>query len=239
MSIAVVGALREEIAPLTRLLADQRPAPVGRSLHCRAAGRDVHLMAAGDGMAKARRAAEELLEAVQPRVLICLGLAGGLTEDLEVGQLVLADRVVGETSGGVFSCPESRWRSRAMDRGAATATLVSADVIACRRADRRRLAGLANATPAAVDLESAGWAAAATTAGIPFIVLRGISDSFDEELPLDFESLRDSSGSVDRRRVIAAALKTPRALPGLLRLRRRLHGVSRDLATWAAEVVAA
>jgi adenosylhomocysteine nucleosidase len=240
MRVAVVAALPEEIAPLARRLADAKPQPVGRWIECAIEDREICLMSCGDGARSAHRSVRALLAATQPQVLIGIGSGGGLSANLAVGDLMVADRVLDEASGRAFAPGGSRWLERGRAAGTLRrGTIVSAEAIAWRREDKIRLARLASSTSAVVDLESGAWAAVATEAGVPFVIVRGVSDALDETLPLDFERLRNGDGSVDRQRVLWAACRRPRALRGLLDLRRRLRTLAAELAAWSVEVIAA
>jgi len=76
--------------------------------------------------------------------------------------------------------------------------------------------------PAVVDLESFGCVAVAAAAGVPWLVLRAVSDTASEALPGLLNRCRDEGGAIKRGRVARALLREPRALPTLLALRRRV-----------------
>ena len=56
---------------------------------------------------------------------------------------------------------------------------------------------------------------------VPFLIVRSITDLFDEDLPLDFNLCRDSDGRVKSTKVMKAALLNPGSFTGLLELRKR------------------
>jgi len=84
--------------------------------------------------------------------------------------------------------------------------------------------------PVAVDLETAAYARVAAGRGVPYAVVRAISDGADEELPLDFERYRRPDGTLDRARVLRHALGHPATLAPLWRLKRRMDLCSQRLA---------
>lgn len=237
MRIAVVAALAEEIGPLARRLKASGPPASGHWLRCDVGAREVFLAVTGDGPRKARQSARELLRAVEPDVLVGIGAAGGLTGVFRVGDLLLADRIVDEASGRVFEMPSTQWSQKARINGVTRGTVVTARAIASSPSDKARLARLVGKGPAVVDLESAPWAESAEELGVPFVGLRGVSDTAGETLPLDFELLRDREGSVDRRRVLWTACRRPTVWPDLWRLRRRLQAVAEALASACTEVI--
>ena len=75
---------------------------------------------------------------------------------------------------------------------------------------------------AVVDLESAIYAEMARAAGIPWLVVRAVSDTASEELPELLNRARDSGGAVRRTQVLRGLLGDPRALTRLLTLRGRV-----------------
>ena len=72
-----------------------------------------------------------------------------------------------------------------------------------------------------VDMESTAIAGVCARRGLPFLIVRSITDLLDEDLPLNFNLYRGEDGRVVSARVVKAALLRPRALSGLMELRRR------------------
>jgi adenosylhomocysteine nucleosidase len=75
---------------------------------------------------------------------------------------------------------------------------------------------------AVVDLESAIYAEVARSAGIPWLVVRAVSDTASEGLPELLNRARDSGGAVRRTHVLRGLLGDPRAITRLLALRGRV-----------------
>src|SRR5262249_4744479 len=74
---------------------------------------------------------------------------------------------------------------------------------------------------AAIDMESAAIAGKAAAWGVPFQCVRAVSDTAEENMPLDFNLYRDSAGRFSRPRIAMAALARPfTRVPALLRLER-------------------
>ncbi len=232
-AVAIVSAMAEELAPLARRLARPRRARV-RGLavrHGELCGRQVCLAVAGEGGRLAAAALERLLSEVRLEALLGIGVAGGLTADLAAGDRVASRRVV-SAGAAILEPPEWEWSERlARMEGLRGGTVVTVNDIAHRPADKRRLAvRLQLEECAVIDLESAAWAAAAAGRGLPWLVLRSVSDALDEELPLDFNRFRRADGSVSRARVAARALLRPKLIGELDRLRRRVDESATALA---------
>jgi adenosylhomocysteine nucleosidase len=83
---------------------------------------------------------------------------------------------------------------------------------------------------AVVDLESAIYAEVARAAGIPWLVVRAVSDTASEGLPELLNRSRDSGGAVRRTQIVRGLLGDPRAIPRLLALRGRVVRCAEALA---------
>lgn len=235
---AVVAALPEEIGPLLARLEGGRRERRRRSVWRGAlAGREVVVACTGDGGAAAERGATALLAEHRPSLLLGLGVAGGLSPDLEAGALVASREV---------RAGERRWQAdaellrRALGSGRAVAgVLTTSERVVDAVEAKRRLWHEHRRSPAlAVDLESASWAAAASGARVPWLVVRAISDGAHEALPLPFGRLAGPGGQVARTRVAAHLALRPWRLPATLALRRRVRVLAGDLAELALEVLA-
>ncbi|OLB24726.1 MAG: hypothetical protein AUH95_02335 [Nitrospirae bacterium 13_2_20CM_2_63_8] len=87
----------------------------------------------------------------------------------------------------------------------------------------------------AVDLESAAIARAAHVVGVPFLLVRAVSDRADEDLPMDFNLWLGPWGRV---RGVAHLLRRPSIIRSLLRMRRYVEYGSQNLARFFAALVA-
>ncbi|HXN34049.1 MAG TPA: hypothetical protein VN894_19415 [Polyangiaceae bacterium] len=230
---AVVASLPEEIAPLRSLLTEIGRVRTGALLveSGRLGGRWVALSATGDGAGNARVGIAELLAASRPSALVVIGVAGGLSSGLPTAALVVARRVTDE-AGRSFAADAGQVAAAARATGGRTAVVVSAARIADSASEKRRLSHQAGAgeDAAVVDLESATYVAAAAASGIPWLVLRAVSDTADEALPDLLNRSRDAGGAVLRGQVVLRLLRQPRALPFLLALRWRVGQCAEVLA---------
>ena len=229
MTIAIVAAMPEELAPLrARLVARARNRRRSRSLvveRGRLGGHDVALAATGDGARNARAGVAALLAASGARALVVIGVSGALSPELATADLVVATRVVDEEGRAREADAES---VAAATRGHRRAGRGDHERAADRRQRRRRSAGWRSRRAAAWRWsisESASYVAAAAEAGIPWIVLRAVSDTAGEALPALLNRSLDAGGAVSRGRVLRGLLGDPGALPELLALRKRVGRV--------------
>lgn len=101
---------------------------------------------------------------------------------------------------------------------------VSVNRVVGRGGDKAALARRTGAI--GLDMESAALAGEATTAGVPFVIVRTVSDLRDEDLPLDFNLFLRPSGWA---RGIMTIVLHPGCLGGLMRLRRQSLVAARNL----------
>jgi adenosylhomocysteine nucleosidase len=226
MTIAIVAAMPEELAPLrARLSGPVRTQPT--SLRAvvvergQLGGHDVALAATGDGARNARAGVAALLGASGARALVVIGVSGALSPQLATADLIVASRVTDE-EGVVHEAEAESVAAATRATGGRAAVIVSARRIADSVDEKRRLAQQAGGGLAVVDLESASYVAAAVAAGIPWLVLRAVSDGAGEALPPLLNRSLDAGGAVSRGRVLRGLLGDPGALPLLLTLRKRV-----------------
>lgn len=234
---AIVAALPEEIAPLRARLPQLTRTRV-RGLDttlARLGAEAVVLAVTGDGARNAGAGIAALLEVVAVSRLIVIGVAGALTPDLEAGALVVAARVHDDGGASVLVPEEALVGAAARACGGRPATVITSARLADTPAARRTLlarAGVGVAT-AVADLESAIYARAAAERGVPWVVLRAVSDTAAETLPALLERSRDPGGAVRRGRVLRGAAFSPGSIPALVRLRARLGRCAQALAVSA------
>jgi adenosylhomocysteine nucleosidase len=265
---AVVAAMPEEMAPLrarlgaSRLLWKRR---AGEIVAGELDGVSVVLAVTGTGALNARVGVAALLAAVAVERLIVIGAGGALSGDLPAGVLVVAELVLRaqDGDGDAGGAP----RDALVERADASLVEVFARATGARRGmalttsrlvdtalEKRRLHRLTVAatvaieprlaepgTAAVVDLESAFYAAAARGAGVPWVVLRAVSDMAGEDLPALLNGSRDHGGAIRRARVarglLARPALLPHLLPALLALRQRVLGCARALDGAVSEVL--
>ena len=194
----------------------------------------------GDGDRNARTRAAAVLRGVHPRIVIAIGAAGALSAELAMGELLVAHRVMREYGDG-WQAP-APWLAGAAGRaGARPAALISVPHLAVSVAEKQRL--LAIAAPrapglvAAVDLESAAFAAAASARGLPWLILRAVSDRAGEALPQVLNRCQDHGGAIRRGLLAARIIGEPSALPRLLALRQRVQACAERLAAATTAVL--
>lgn len=171
------------------------------------------------GDAARGRAEAENAAAKGKGALLSFGIAGGIAPGLAAGSLLLP-RAVKSESGEVFPADEKlradlvaalKQAGLEFSEGA----LLGLDHLAKTREDKEALFYQSRAE--AVDTESIFVARAALRAGIPFIVLRAISDPAEVSLPPAAAIGLDQAGRPAIRPVLTSLLQNPLQLFGLIR----------------------
>jgi len=234
--VAVVTAIREEFRAVVRVARDVRwdRKPYARA---RIGCADVVIAATGDGVQNAGRGAASLCDFFRPAALVGVGLAGGLTSGLSACDVIVGTRVVEEA--GEAPPPDTALLDRAVAAGARRATLLTGSVPVLSASRRRALASsLGAGEPAAADMESAAWARAAAGRDVPYVILRAISDTAEEDLPAYLADCVGGDGGIRRSAVAIRALRRPSSWAALARLRHRVSSGSRALALFLERFLA-
>ncbi|MCP5412156.1 MAG: hypothetical protein H6924_08480 [Alphaproteobacteria bacterium] len=176
----------------------------------------------GDGAGLAKK-----LDALHGDIkgVISIGLGGGLSPLLKVGDVVVGEAVsfdgpLGQGSQ-VWDCDEA-WRVRLMARlsshyqaHAHQGVIAASDVVLGDVEAKARLHTRTGAL--AVDMESHIAARFAAARGLPFAALRVISDDARHTLPPAALVAMQPDGGISIARVLWSLVKKPQQLPALIR----------------------
>lgn len=230
--VAVVAAMEEEIHSLRQRLSDvERVAlSAGSAVRGRLGSEEVLLMATGEGALAAEKGLTALLSDRNIEALLVVGVAGAISPDLAVGDLVVVDSVRDER--GEISLPDPSLLQRALAlETVVRGGVVSVDRIVVEASAKQALWQSVGGGPfQVVDLESATYARLAAGKGIPYVVLRAVSDAASESLPLDFNEFRRPDGSINRGKVARHLIFHPQLVGPLKSLRTRLRECSVSMA---------
>ncbi|MFT8870965.1 MAG: 5'-methylthioadenosine/S-adenosylhomocysteine nucleosidase [Sporolactobacillus sp.] len=199
MTIAIIAAMEEEADVLRNKICNCRTLTIAgcRFDNGTLAGEAVVLMQSGIGKVNAALGTALLIDRFHPDAVINTGSAGGTDPALQIGDVIISDGVFhhdvdatafGYAPGQVPGMPETyRADARLVDRAVKAApsgmnaphylvgTIGSGDVF---MADDARLAALKVKFPAmkAVEMEAAAIAQTCYRFGVPFIIIRALSD---------------------------------------------------------------
>jgi len=142
--------------------------------------------------------------------LVSFGIAGGLSHDTPVGTLILPDLVI--CGKGSEYHADKGWRTAflgrlPMEMKPASGPLISLTIALELERDKR--AAHEDTGALGVDMESFGVARAAKDCGVPFIVIRAISDAVTDTLPASLVPAMGEDGAIMPGALMRGILRNP------------------------------
>jgi adenosylhomocysteine nucleosidase len=237
MKIGIITAMPEETESFIRAIGGAEKKLVNRlavrqgvfALH------DVVIVEAGMGFHNAATAAERLVNEISPDLIVSVGFCGGVSAELQVGDIVVAI--------GLIIVSEKECENVPVEITAASLNFVVRQTAEGRRVfgglfastpvimlKSRLAARLPSAAPyPVVEMESAAIAIIAVENGIPFCGIRAVSDPFDEELGFSLDEFCDKKMRIRIPKVLLAIARKPRIIPQLFRLSRNSRVAAESL----------
>lgn len=222
MKIAILGAMREEIEPILEAAGDyESQEHAGNVFYtCSYAGRELVIAYSKIGKVFSAITASVMIERFGAEVLLFSGVAGGISKELRIGDLIMASSLcqhdvditafghpygfIPEGSVMIESDPELRSLASevAVDQGIELyeGIIATGDQFVASSERKTWIADTFGAD--ALEMEGASVACVCHNFGIPFFVLRAISDSADGDAGIDFDTFLKSSAQVSARFVL-------------------------------------
>ena len=210
---AIIAALESEEALLRAALKNRRSytilsAPVFRGT---VGGHEVILLRSGMGKVSAAIGAQMMISRFRPDLVINTGCAGALSGQLGIGDMVVSDRVaewdldltpIGYPMGYIdaLKCVEMQASAELADRirpfmkgHVMRGLIVSGDQFVSAPAQRQHIL---HSFPDALctEMEGAAIGQVCCQNGVPFCVLRAISDTADGSSGVDFAAFAETAG---------------------------------------------
>lgn len=221
--IAILGAMREEVAPLLERIKDYKEVKHANNVFYLAnfSGKKLVIAYSKIGKVNAALTASAMIEKFGARKLLFTGVAGALNPNLKIGDMLYATSLVqhdvditafGHPYGYV---PETSIFIKSDDALNALASSVAAEkgielkggVIAtgdqfiCDNAKKEWLKVTFKAD--AAEMEGASVALVCESLGVPFFVLRAISDEAGGSAEFDFDKFLQDSANVSAQFMLA------------------------------------
>ena len=210
--IGIIGAMQIEVEALCAAMTDTETLTVGNmTFVCgRLRGKRVVCAKCGIGKVFAAMCTQTMILTYSPAVIVNSGVAGTLSESLSIGQIALAEQVVqhdmdtspigdpvGLISGiNIIYIPADPAVTDALAAAVDSlqvpykrGTVASGDQFICRTSDKDRIRSTFE-TPAmpviACEMEGASVGQVCYVNGVPYGILRAISDGGDEQAFADY-----------------------------------------------------
>jgi adenosylhomocysteine nucleosidase len=175
----------------------------------------VRTLITGMGHANADLRLSMAVAARRPAMVITSGFAGGLDPKLGVGQVVFeAD-------------PDTGLAGRLIRVGGIEGNFYCAEHVAVTAAEKAELWKSTGAD--AVEMESGVIRSLCRKANIPSATVRVISDTADQDLPLDFNALMTSEQRISYVRLAWCVATRPWKIPALKRLQKQTAAAAKNL----------
>ena len=222
MKIAIMGAMREEIDPILETLGDYTSEEHAGNIfyHAEYAGHELVIAYSKIGKVFSAITASVMLERYGAKALLFSGVAGGISKDLHIGDLIMASALCqhdvditafGHPDGFI---PESSVMIETDQDLRSVASEIAVDmgvdlyegIIATGDqfvASSERKAWIEKTFNAdALEMEGASVACVCHNFGVLFFVLRAISDSADGSADVDFDAFLQSSAQVSAKFIL-------------------------------------
>ncbi|MDX1691717.1 MAG: 5'-methylthioadenosine/adenosylhomocysteine nucleosidase [Acidimicrobiia bacterium] len=225
--IGVLGAMDQEVALVTDLLDDRDDHTIGPRWAAtgRIGGREVLVTTSGFGKVAAASTVTVMIERYGVAAVLFTGVAGGVGAGVEIGDVVVAHELAQHDFDASPIFPRFTIPTLGTDRIAADPAIADALAEGARAAgravhrglvasgdrfvdDAAETAALRDALPGllAVEMEGAAVAQVCTEIGVPFGVVRTISDHADADAAPDFLAFVEGVAAPLSAAIVAGAL---------------------------------
>lgn len=222
--IGIIGAMEEETRVLLANMTEQKIEKVHHLEYISGliGGQAVVIAQSGIGKVNSALATGFMIDRYQPELIINTGSAGGLLPGLKVGDVLVADELAyhdvdatafGYVKGQVPQMPATY----SSDARAVAGIMMAANTVGLTPhqglivssdsfiADKEEVERIVSEFPqaGATEMEGASIAQACYVMGVPFVVVRSISDSADEEASISFDEFIIEAGKKSAELVLA------------------------------------
>ena len=207
MKLGIIGAMEQEVETLLSLLEERNTTThAGVAFHeGRLDGKDVVVVQCGIGKVNAALCVQMLCDFYGVTHLVNTGIAGSLDAALDIGDLVSSEDAMyhdvdvtnfGYVPGQMAGMPASFPADSALVNAAFAAAeavnpghtrlgrVASGDQIVCEQGLKDKIIAVTGA--ACTEMEGAAIAQAAYRNGVPFVIIRAISDKADNSADMDY-----------------------------------------------------
>lgn len=222
MKIAILGAMPEEITPLLEILKDYKSVKYANNTYYLANYKKHELILAYSKIGKVNStlSASVLIEKFKAEILLFTGVAGAFNEDLEIGDLLYASKLVqydlditafghplGYVPGNeIFIKTDEKLNNLALEVAKDLGIKIKAGIIAtgdefiCDEAKKTRIREIFNAD--ACEMEGASVALVCDALKVPCFILRAMSDKAGEKAEFDFNEFVINSAKISANFVL-------------------------------------
>lgn len=223
MKIAIMGAMPEEIAPLLEFFTEYKTVNYANNKYYLVdyKGSEIVIAYSKIGKVNSTITASTMIQKFGCETLLFSGVAGGVCDSLRVGDLVVATKLAQHDldisafghpygyvpEGSVFEDADSSLIEIAKEVAEEKAIdlkegiVVTGDQFVCDEERKKWIAQTFSAS--ALEMEGASVAVTCNALGVPFFILRAISDAADMDASFSFDEFLETSAKESADFVIA------------------------------------
>ena len=220
--IAILGAMQEEITPILEMVGEYKTTEYANNKFYESnyKGKDLVIAYSKIGKVNAAITATLLVEKFKASKLLFTGVAGSLDENLKIGDMLyatsLAQHDLDITAFGhpygfvpgtsIFVKSDEGLNELAKNVASKKGMSLNSGIIAtgdqfiCDNEKKERIKKIFNAS--ATEMEGASVALVCETLGVPFFILRAISDGAGNEAEFDFDKFLQDSANVSAKFIL-------------------------------------
>jgi adenosylhomocysteine/aminodeoxyfutalosine nucleosidase len=218
-----MGAMPEEIEPIISKLEDLKETQYAANKYYEGTynGKEVVVAYSKIGKVFATLTATSLIEKFGCDTLLFSGVAGAISDELKVGDLIIAESLCQHDlditafghahgyvpEGEVCVLSDEKLRAVAKKVAGTKSLILKEGIIATGDqfvADAQRKEWISKTFNAdALEMEGAAVAVVCNALGVPFFILRAISDSADMDAGFDFDAFLESSAKISADFILA------------------------------------
>jgi nucleoside phosphorylase len=197
-------------------------------------GVNVDVLLTGIGWSPAATASMvEELESRKPEVCISSGLAGALRADLHHGEILVAAKVLRSDTSQSLSTSLALMKAAVKSGATSVKTFVTNDGIIGDAQSKQAMSSLGDA----VEMESFHVLSSVNATRIPKVAIRAVSDTVDQNLPMDFAEVVDRAGHVRWTKMAREIGRHPGKISSLVQFGRESRRAAEKLADFLDEYV--
>jgi len=242
MKILILTALSREHNHFRRITGSWRKSRRGPIAFRELNGDDktLFLVDSGMGATPVRETLDWAVDHIAPELLVSAGYGGSISNEFQVGDVVLGAVFCGElTPGGweetrCLALPIAEKRGRLPGQRPIRPARI---VTVARPRAKRELRVLYADTPSVIDMETLYAAGAAYEKGIPFLSLRAVSDGPEHEIEYDLDAISNPAGKIRIGGVLSLIRSNPRVIGAFYRSWKRSVEAGRRLGECLAELL--
>lgn len=216
MKIAILGAMPEEVAPILEMLGEYKTTEYANNKYYEAsfAGHELVIAYSKIGKVFSTLTASSLIQKFGAELVLFSGVAGAVAPELRVGDLVIAKQTAQHDlditafghphgfvpEGSVYVNADEKLnaiaKSVAAEKGLELkeGIIATGDQFVCTTERKDFIANTFNAS--ALEMEGGSVAVTCDALGVPFFILRAISDAADMDASFSFDEFMISSAKI-------------------------------------------